>query len=550
VHLELVPIVGGDHNHYLEKIRNSVIFTHHQKLVICDDDTSLVGYIGGIDLTYGRWDHRGYPLFRTLTSEHKGDFHNGCANIPSGSEVGPRQPWHDIHQCVRGPAVLHLLKNFEERWQRQASSSVSKLVSLEQLGIDVDAIERNGNEWTTQLFRSIDERTARFDPEIVGRFEAQKFDDIKGVQFVGEGAELSSSTKNRQKMLQKVWRQRKEYERQFVSNSARGFDWMRTLDEKKGRKIDSSVHRAYVHYIRQAEHAIYMESQYFLSSSHLWPESNSIKCINLVAAEITWKICEKISSSERFAVYIVLPMWPEGLPESNSVQEILHWQHLTFEGMYKRIAQAIGRKKQDDDNFDAQVTDYLNFYCLATRETTEGSEATRAPREKSQEEVLHQSRRHLVYVHSKMMIVDDAVVLVGSANVNQRSLDGTRDTEISQACWQPGYCATKDSVPRGDVHGFRLHCWGHLMGCVDDSFRDPSSLDCVRRVNSIATENYECFINDEACDMTSSLVPYPISLSKDGTVEAKTINGQPYFPDTSAPILGKRSGMLPEYLTT
>ena len=39
--------------------------------------------------------------------------------------------------------------------------------------------------------------------------------------------------------------------------------------------------------------------------------------------------------------------------------------------------------------------------------------------------------RQMVYVHSKMMIVDDEFILIGSANINDRSLRGNRDTEIA-----------------------------------------------------------------------------------------------------------------------
>ena len=34
-------------------------------------------------------------------------------------------------------------------------------------------------------------------------------------------------------------------------------------------------------------------------------------------------------------------------------------------------------------------------------------------------------RRFMIYVHAKGMIVDDEYVLMGSANINQRSLDGS-----------------------------------------------------------------------------------------------------------------------------
>ncbi len=37
----------------------------------------------------------------------------------------------------------------------------------------------------------------------------------------------------------------------------------------------------------------------------------------------------------------------------------------------------------------------------------------------------------LVYIHCKLMIVDSRRVIVGSANMNERSLNGARDSEIA-----------------------------------------------------------------------------------------------------------------------
>ena len=37
----------------------------------------------------------------------------------------------------------------------------------------------------------------------------------------------------------------------------------------------------------------------------------------------------------------------------------------------------------------------------------------------------------MVYVHAKMMIIDDNVAIIGSANINDRSMQGSRDSEIA-----------------------------------------------------------------------------------------------------------------------
>lgn len=34
----------------------------------------------------------------------------------------------------------------------------------------------------------------------------------------------------------------------------------------------------------------------------------------------------------------------------------------------------------------------------------------------------------LIYIHSKMIIVDDDQIIIGSANINDRSLNGNRDS--------------------------------------------------------------------------------------------------------------------------
>ena len=43
----------------------------------------------------------------------------------------------------------------------------------------------------------------------------------------------------------------------------------------------------------------------------------------------------------------------------------------------------------------------------------------------------------MIYVHGKGMIVDDEYVILGSANINQRSLDGSGDAEIAMSSYQP-----------------------------------------------------------------------------------------------------------------
>lgn len=61
-------------------------------------------------------------------------------------------------------------------------------------------------------------------------------------------------------------------------------------------------------------------------------------------------------------------------------------------------------------------------------------------------------QRFMIYVHAKGMIVDDEYVILGSANINQRSMAGSRDTEIAMGAYQPHHTwGKRERHPRGQV---------------------------------------------------------------------------------------------------
>jgi len=558
VTFRLAPMQGEKQQFLKEKIAKFVMFTHHQKICVLDAKVEDGGtpqvreplaFVGGIDLTDGRWDNRHHPLFRTLQTDHLGDCYNGCYPI-NAAKVGPRQPWHDIHASVRGPAAYDVIANFRERWFKQASDAAGELVDLNSIGMGQPVRHTSAESWCTQVLRSIDERTCVFDKSHLANFTEDDIDGIQNVEFIGDNMREEKKKKGVKGFMKKAQatlegETKLERRRYFISDNARGFKFCYDLSLKKGRYIDSSMHEGWVHHIRRAEHTLYIESQYFLGGSHMWPSCQTVKCGNLIPAEITLKIIDKIEKGQRFAAYILIPLWPEGVPESASVQAILRWQRFTIEGMYKRISLALRKAGRGSES----PRDYLNFYALATRETPEGSTAIDSPSPGTAEDVLSNSRRHQVYVHSKMLIVDDAVTIIGSANINQRSMDGARDSEIGLASFQPAYLPTKESVPNGEVHGFRMHCWATIANCMEDCFRYPSSLTCVRRLNAIAEQNWQKYIAPNTTEMDSHIIPYPIKIDEEGCISPKNeVNG--LFPDTKANILGSPARTLPEILTT
>lgn len=444
------------------------------------------------------------------------------------------------------------MQAFEERWAKQAD--VRDLVNLDRLGLGNSMSLSNAGGWCAQLSRSIDSRVNEFDPSVK---------DPPLENFVCNGVVQWFSVDDKDAISCK----------RFESAIHSDITFGRCLDLKKGRLVDNSIHLTNIHHIRRAKHFIYIESQYFMGSSFMWSSDRRVKCGNMIAAEvrplcdfehgpkssgismfalcfvqIALKICEKVAAREPFAVYILLPMWMEGIPAAGATQGLLYWQRVTIEAMYQQVQVALNARMANSSDYGLQVSDYLNIYCLGTRESSAGSQTVKAS-ETEDEVILSKTRRHQIYIHSKMMVVDDDVVEIGTANINQRSLDGCRDSEIMMTAWQPDHLATKESIPNGDVHAYRMHLWASITGQIHDAFRSPSSPECVHLMNKIAFDNWEKYNGIETADMTSHLLPFPLQF--DGS-KIQPLKGlvEGNFPDTTASVLGKKSMILPEIFLT
>ncbi|PPD90048.1 hypothetical protein GOBAR_DD12985 [Gossypium barbadense] len=257
--------------------------------------------------------------------------------------------------------------------------------------------------------------------------------------------------------------------------------------------------------------------------------------------EIALKIASKIKANERFAAYVVIPMWPEGVPTGAATQRILYWQNKTMSMMYETIYRALVEAGLDSTYVPE---DFLNFYCLGNRELDgyqppidESPKAANTP-----EALSRKIRRFMIYVHSKGMIVDDEFIIVGSANINQRSMEGTRDTEIAMGAYQPQHTwAAKRSSPLGQIYGYRMSLWAEHIGVVEDCFARPESLECVRRINQMAKLNWRQFAAEEVTEMRGHLLKYPVEVDPKGKV--RPLPGSETFPDTGGSVVGSFLGI-------
>ncbi|XP_042396137.1 phospholipase D delta-like [Zingiber officinale] len=495
------------------------LFTHHQKCVLVDTQAfgnkrKITAFIGGLDLCDGRYDTPQHRLFSDLDTVFQNDFHN--PTFSTGTK-GPRQPWHDLHCKIEGPAAYDILKNFEQRWRKATKwRELSLRLRKSSRWHDDALIKLERISWILSPSLSVSED----DPSLwVARSEDSEHWHVQVFRSIDSG-----SVKG------------------FPSNVQEALKM--NLVCRKNLVIDKSIHTAYVKAIRSAQHFIYIENQYFIGSSYAWPSYRNPGADNLIPMELALKIASKIRAKERFAVYVVIPMWPEGDPNSNAVQEILFWQGQTMQMMYGIVAQEI----RSMNIKDAHPQDYLNFFCLGKRETMKDKLLQNVQSlEKSSANLSQKFRRFMIYVHAKGMIVDDEYVMVGSANINQRSMSGSRDTEIAMGAYQPHHTwAMKKRHPHGQVYGYRMSLWAEHLGMVDDRFSDPSSLECVQFVNNIAEENWSQYTSDEMTILTGHLLRYPIKVEADGKVGL--LPNQECFPDVGGKILGAPTP-LPDTLT-
>ncbi|RYH23734.1 hypothetical protein EON65_17430 [archaeon] len=171
-----------------------------------------------------------------------------------------------------------------------------------------------------------------------------------------------------------------------------------------GTKVECSIMRCYIETIQNAHHLIYIENQFFIG--HLAGEGVQ----NTIPYALAERILKAHSLKQPFKVIVILPMHPNGdFVSAMKSKVVMHYEYLTINRGVNSLFKML-RNRAPDIN----ISDYIGFFSLRNWGL-----------------INNKIVSEQVYVHDKLMIVDDRVIIVGSANINDRSMLGNRDSEIA-----------------------------------------------------------------------------------------------------------------------
>lgn len=447
-------------------------WSHHQKFVVmdcpCPGDSqsrrTIKAFLGGLDLTQGRFDWPEHPIlpedpaaafFRRVTSSGRTvhDWYNAEFTSPTlsadrhsvladNNRTTPRQPWHDIHCQVTGPVAWDLVREFVGRW------SVDPVWHPNEAEGDTNAatITRVHNLFTSLFNRS------RF----VQQWEHHPLDGI------WQGQILRSITSDH-------WRTATP-----INTPAQHPEFHWSITESRVR--ERSIQEMYLRMIARARNFIYIETQYFIGSGNQWPNGTRGGVANRIPKAIADKIIAKINENENFHVYLIIPYFPEGDPSSsvNQAQRDYQWNSIAV------IIRAIEAVQSNSWQNYLTIGFLANWTHLPAALHNSGNRAER---------VCH-NRRYMIYVHTKAMIVDDRYIIIGSANLNERSLAGGRDSEIGIGLWPE---MTKGDQCRDMIRNLRRRLFLEHFGTLPAQWETPHLDPCRREIQTLGNNNWRLF---------------------------------------------------------
>uniref|UniRef100_A0A9L0T0P9 Phospholipase n=1 Tax=Equus caballus TaxID=9796 RepID=A0A9L0T0P9_HORSE len=469
------------------------LWAHHEKLVIIDQS---VAFVGGIDLAYGRWDddeHRltdvgsvkrvpvGLSLgsltaetmesLESLTLKDKSESNKNVPILKNGDDMdsklkGIGKPRKFSKFSLYRQLHRHHLRNVDSISSVDSTSNTGSIRSL-QTGVgELHGETRfwHGKDYCNFVFKDWVQLDKPF-ADFIDRYSTPRmpWHDIASVVH-GKAARdvarhfiqrwnFTKIMKSKYRslsypfLLPKSQTTAHEWKYQVPGSVHANVQLLRSAaDWSAGIKYhEESIHTAYVHVIENSKHYIYIENQFFISCA------DDKVVFNKIGDAIAQRILKAHREGQRYRVYVVIPLLPgfEGdisTGGGNALQAIMHFNYRT---MCRGENSILGQLKAELGN---QWINYISFCGLRTHAELEGNLVT-----------------ELIYVHSKLLIADDNTVIIGSANINDRSMLGKRDSEMAVIVQDT---ETVPSVMDGEEYqagrfaqGLRLQCFRCSGAC-------------------------------------------------------------------------------------
>ncbi|KAF9565693.1 phospholipase D [Agrocybe pediades] len=174
-------------------------------------------------------------------------------------------------------------------------------------------------------------------------------------------------------------------------------------------RIEHSIQNAYLKAIQMSEHFVYIENQFFITSTVV----NDVKVENNIGDAIVHRIIRAHRDKAPWKCCILIPVlpgftFPVDHSDASAVRIILECQNRTISRGPNSIFSRLRKEGIDPD-------DYIAVFALRNWAKMKGDVLT----------------TEQVYIHAKVCIVDDRLAIIGSANINERSQRGDRDSELA-----------------------------------------------------------------------------------------------------------------------
>jgi phospholipase D1/2 len=347
--------------------QNTFFWAHHEKLCLIDH---TIAFVGGIDLCFGRWDTPQHQL---------------TDDKPTGFETtdGPK----DADHCQLWPGkdysnpriqdFYDLDKPYEEMYDRNVVPRMPwHDISMHVVGQPARDLTRHFVQRWNYILRQ--RKPTRPTPFLLpppdfnpADLEALGLDGTCEVQILRSSSMWSTGTPD---------------------------------------VTEHSIMNAYVKMIEESEHFVYIENQFFISTCEI--EGRKIE--NLIGDALVERIVRAAKNEEAWRAVIVIPLMPgfQNTVDSEGGTSVRLIMQCQYRSICRGETSIFGRLRA----LGIEPEDYIQFFSLRTWGKI-------GPQKQLVTEQL--------YIHAKCMVVDDRAAIIGSANINERSMLGSRDSEVA-----------------------------------------------------------------------------------------------------------------------